>query len=585
MVQTEPAFSRLWIGGQSLGNRAGQEVGLDVAVGLVGLLVVLEATRRTIGWTLPLMSLAFLAYAWLGSGLPSWLLPHRGYSLERISAQAFLHSQGVFGVALAVMFTYVFLFVIFGVILEATGATGYLIGLAQRLFGRSPGGPAKVAVVSSGLMGSLSGSAVANTVTTGTFTIPMMRSAGLSRETACGIEAAASSGGALMPPVMGAGAYMMLEIVDPPVTYLQIMKAALVPGLLYYLSIFMIVHFHTRRIGTVQDGRGAETLGPVRLLDLRGVIFFSALASLMLFLLAGYTAFRAVSLSLVVVLGLSALSSRTRVGPRSLVRALQKAARDGVPLVAAAACVGIIVAVVTLTGLGTRLPGLVVPLADDNLLLALAVIMAASIVLGMGLPSAVCYLLVATLMGPALSQLGVVPLAAHLFIFYFGMMSMVTPPVALAAYAAATIAQAPVLGASFAAFRFGLVGFTLPYMFVYRPELLLMGPHANAASVAAAVVAAVAGIVAFAAGIAGYLFTTTSVLERVVLFAASALLLVPAGTFELAGARTASSDILGALVLAGVAAANRRRRPAEAVRLPLEPGSRDGAAGAGRTGA
>jgi TRAP-type uncharacterized transport system fused permease subunit len=170
-----------------------------VVVGLVGLVVVLEATRRTIGWTLPLMSLLFLAYAWLGSGLPSWLLPHRGYSLERISAQAFLHSQGVFGVALSVMFTYVFLFVIFGVLLEASGATGYLIGFAQRLFGSSPGGPAKVAVVSSGLMGSLSGSAVANTVTTGTFTIPMMRSAGLSREAACGIEAAASSGGALMP--------------------------------------------------------------------------------------------------------------------------------------------------------------------------------------------------------------------------------------------------------------------------------------------------------------------------------------------------------------------------------------------------
>jgi TRAP transporter 4TM/12TM fusion protein len=557
-VQTEPAFARFWAGGQSLGNRAGQETAVDVVVGLAGLLVVLEATRRVIGWTLPLLALAFLLYAWLGAALPTWLLPHRGYSLERIAAQTFLHGQGVFGVALSVMFTYVFLFVLFGVFLEATGATGYLIGLAQRLFGASPGGPAKVAVVSSGLLGSLSGSAVANTATTGTFTIPMMRGAGLSRETACGVEAAASSGGALMPPVMGAGAYMMLEIVDPPVTYLQIIRAALIPAVLYYLSIFLIVHFHVRRIGAGPSrGDGGE---PAALLDLRGGVFFGALAALMGFLLMGFTAFRAVSLALAVVVALAALSPRTRLGVRAGVAALAKAARDAAPLVAAAACVGIIVGVVTLTGLGTRLPGLVVPLAEGNLLLALALIMAASIVLGMGLPSAVCYLLLATLMGPALSQLGVVPLAAHLFIFYFGMMSMVTPPVALAAYAAASIAQAPVLGASLAAFRFALVGFTLPYMFVYRPELLLLGPHANATSVAAAVLAAGAGIVAFAAGIAGYLSTATSRPERAALFAAAALLLVPAGTFELGAARTAVSDLVGAALFTAVAVANARRR-------------------------
>ena len=214
VVQTEPLFQRFWIENQPLGNRAGMEQSIDYLVGLLGLILVLEAARRAIGLTLPLLSLAFLLYAALGQSMPGWLF-HRGYSWERIVSQTFLHSQGVFGIALKVMFTYVFLFVLFGSVLEKTGATRYVINFARRLFRSSAGGPAKVAVISSGMMGSLSGSAVANTATTGTFTIPMMRSAGFQPTTAAGIEAAASSGGALVPPIMGAGAYMMLEIVAP----------------------------------------------------------------------------------------------------------------------------------------------------------------------------------------------------------------------------------------------------------------------------------------------------------------------------------------------------------------------------------
>ncbi len=248
VIQTQPLFKRFWIDGLSLGNRAGREAGIDTAVGVLGLLLVLEATRRSIGWALPVLALVFLAYAGFGSALPDWLFPHRGYGAARIVAQTFLHSQGVFGVALRVMFVYVFLFVLFGAFLKATGATRFIIDFAQRTLGGTPGGPAKVAVLSSGIMGSLSGSAVANTATTGTFTIPMMRSAGFKSEDAAGVEAAASSGGALMPPVMGAGAYMMLEIIDPPVTYLQIIRAALLPAVLYYFSLLLIVHFHARRI-------------------------------------------------------------------------------------------------------------------------------------------------------------------------------------------------------------------------------------------------------------------------------------------------------------------------------------------------
>ncbi|HSC26354.1 MAG TPA: TRAP transporter fused permease subunit, partial [Vicinamibacterales bacterium] len=449
VTQTEPAFERWWLTGQSLGNRAGFETTADVIVGTVGLLLVLEAARRTIGAALPVLSVLFLAYAYWGSALPDWLFPHRGYSIERIVAQAFLQAQGVFGVALSVMFSYVFLFVILGALLELTGATEFIIDFATRTFRRSAGGPAKVGVVSAGLMGTLSGSAVANTATCGTFTIPLMRSAGFRPDTAAGVQAAASSGGALMPPVMGAAAYMMLEIVDPPVTYLEIIRAALLPALLYYLSLLLYVHFYARRSmmarGDLAVPAAAAGSAARRI---EGTIFFGALAVLLLLLAVGYTPFRAVTVSLVVIAALSFLSARTRISWSGLQTALVKSSRDAVPLIAASACVGIIIGIVTLTGIGTRFPAALLPLAEESLLLALVIIMASSIVLGMGLPSTVCYLLLATLIGPVLGQLGVIPLAAHLFIFYFGMMSMVTPLVALAAYAAATIAQAPVLGAS-----------------------------------------------------------------------------------------------------------------------------------------
>ena len=465
VVQSQPLFESLWFGGQTLGNRAGQETQLDTAVGIVGLIVVIEATRRSIGWALPVLALLFLAYAWAGPWLPEALFPHRGYGVERIVAQTFLHSQGVFGTALRVMFTYVFLFVIFGAVLQKSGATQFIIDFARRALGNSPGGPAKVAVLSSGMMGSLSGSAVANTATTGTFTIPMMRSSGFRPSVAAGIEAAASSGGALVPPVMGAGAYMMLEIIEPTVTYLQIVKAALLPAILYYLSLFLIVHFYSRRIGASEKPE-ENSDGPW--FRYEGAIFFAGVLGLVTLLLAGYTVFRAVSLCLFGVALLAALHPRTRIRPREGLETLARAGREVIPLVAAAACVGIVIGVVTLTGIGTKLPSAIIGLSQGNLLGALVLIMVSSIILGMGLPSAVCYLLMATLIGPVLGQLGVVPLSAHLFIFYFGMMSMVTPPVALAAYTASSIAGSRIMETALAAFRFALVGFTLPYMFVFR---------------------------------------------------------------------------------------------------------------------
>ncbi|MCH7679885.1 TRAP transporter fused permease subunit [candidate division KSB1 bacterium] len=522
LVQSEPLFKTFWLVGQSLGNRAGLEQAADYIVGLVGLCLVLEAARRAIGLTLPLLSLIFISYAAFGSSLPDWLFPHRGYPWQRIVSQTFLHSQGVFGIALKVMFTYVFLFVLFGTLLEKTGSIGYIIDFTRKLFRKSVGGPAKVAVISSGVMGSLSGSAVANTATTGTFTIPMMRSSGFKPAVAGGIEAAASSGGALVPPVMGAGAYMMLEIIEPAVTYLQIVKAAIIPAILYYTSLLLIVHFYARRIGVQAESVESKSIETQS--NFPGIVFLGAFVTLIVFLFLGYTPFRAVSLSLVAILVLSSFKKETRVGLKEVGRAMEKAAKGGVSLIAAASSVGIIIGVVTLTGIGSKLPAVILPLAQNNLILALLLLMISTIILGMGLPSAVCYLLVATFVGPILGEMGVVPLSAHLFIFYFGMMSMVTPPVALAAYTAATIAGAGIMQTSFAAFRFALVGFALPYAFVLRPELLLLSPDGGDAglfSIALNVFVTLLGIVALAAGIVGYWFRPLVFWQRVLLIAAA----------------------------------------------------------------
>ncbi|MHC4835652.1 MAG: TRAP transporter permease [Planctomycetota bacterium] len=525
IVQTEPLFKRFWIAGVALGDRAGMEATTDYVVGFVGLVLVLEAARRVIGITLPILALLFLLYARLGQNMPDWLFPHRGYDWSRIVSQAFLHSQGVFGIALKVMFTYVFPFVLFGAFLEVTGATGFVIDFSRRLFRNSTGGPAKVAVLSSGMMGSLSGSAVANTATTGTFTIPMMKSSGFKPELAAGVEAAASSGGALMPPIMGAGAYMMLEVITPSVTYLQIIKAALIPAILYYSALMLVVHLHSRKIRIANQQAIPEAT--VRLSVWQGLLFLLAIIGLIVFLVLGYTPFRAVSLSLVIILLMAPWSRDTSINLSTTVVTLVRTARAGIPLIAAASCVGIILGVVTLTGIGTKLPSAILPLAQDNLFAALFLLMISTIILGLGLPSAVCYLLMATLVGPVLTKLGVEPLAAHLFIFYFGMMSMVTPPVALAAYTAAAIAQANIMRSSFSAFRLSLVGFILPYAFVLNPAILLLTPDSD--NVVMQVIISlgwiVAGIVFLAIASAGFCFARVQWISRILLFMASFLVI------------------------------------------------------------
>ena len=520
-VQSENLFEKFWVDETLLGDRAGIEKPFEFAIAAIGVVLVLEATRRAIGWTLPILCVLFIGYALYGQSMPDWLFPHRGYSWQQIAQKSFLQSGGIFGIALGVMFKYVFLFVLFGTMLEQTGATGYVIRFARSLFRNSSGGPAKVAVISSGLMGSLSGSAVANTATTGTFTIPLMKSTGFDADTSAGIEAAASSGGALMPPIMGAGAYMMLELVQPTVTYVQIIQAALIPAILYYTALLLTVHFHAKRIGAVAE-QDIEDDGDSSFFQ--GFVFFGSFMILIATLIYGFTPFFAVSVSLIGILVMSAMSSTTRLNLEKIYAALIGAAKGGVALIVAASCVGIILAIVDLTGLGASLPAKIQAFASDSAIIALLLLMVSTIVLGMGLPSAVCYLLMALLVGSVLQTLDTPPLAAHLFIFYFGMMSMVTPPVALAAYAASAIAKGDVMKSAFAAFRFALVGFALPFAFVLKPELLMLTRENVAATpwmIAATVGVTLVGIVGISSSIAGYAFTKLSLPMRLLLLALS----------------------------------------------------------------
>lgn len=545
------AFVLFWsgFGPTTLGDRAGGESSLDIALGLLGLVGVLAATWRVIGPALPVLTGLFLLHAVVGPYLPEFLFPHRGYSLSRIASQGFLQSQGVFGIAMKVMFAYVFLFVVFGAALQQTGAIRFITTSARRVFLGTVGGAAKVSVVANAMMGSLSGSAVAGAATTGTLTIPLMESTGFSARAAAAITAAASSGAALVPPVMGAGAYMMLELVDPPVTYLQVVQAAILPALLYYAALIAMVHLYARRyLGRAHaEAPAAENSGSVPIQA--GIVFCVGLIALIVALVAGRTVFRAVSLALAVVVVTAVLHPATRPNLKKLWDGLGRIAEGAAPLVAAAGSVGIILGMVTLTGLGTRFPATVLSVAGEGLLPALVLIMVGSVVLGMGLPSAVCYLLMAILIGPVISQLGVPPLSVHFFIFYFGMMSMVTPPVALAAYTTAGIAGTPIIPVALTAFRFALAGFALPYFFVFRPELLLILDGGR--GVPGAVVAfllGVAVVIALSAGIVGWLFGPLNAGIRGLALGAAALLLWPPAPDHL----FAAANVLGLAALAAL---------------------------------
>ncbi|OGP74461.1 MAG: hypothetical protein A2V86_10385 [Deltaproteobacteria bacterium RBG_16_49_23] len=507
--------------------RVGAPTGGDLWISLIAVLLVLEATRRTVGKPLVVINIAFLLYAFFGHLLPP-PLSHGGYDLERIATTLALTQNGIFGVALTVMFDYIYLFVVFGIIYAASGGTEFILDLARSLFGRLTGGPAKISVLSSALFGTISGSAVANVTVDGIFTIPMMKRAGFEPHVAGAIEAVTSTGGALMPPVMGAAAFIMAEYLGIP--YISICKAAIFPALLYYFALFAIIHFYAKK----NDLRGLpkEEL-PSFLSVMREKWTFSIpILSLILLMAKGFTPTKAVLYTILIILILSAFSRTTRIGIRKGMLLSEVSAKSALLVCTACASAGIIIGIVLLTGLGSKLADFVLYASGDRLGLALPFIMIASLILGMGLPTVVCYVLLAATVASPLIKMGVLPLAAHLFIFYFGMLCMVTPPVGFAFYASSAIANSDPMKTGWTAFKFALAGFILPYMFIFYPSLLLIG---SLSEILLATLPAVIGTLLLSIGIVGFLKKEIGWLGRGLLIIGAVLLIHPGMATSLIG--------------------------------------------------
>jgi TRAP transporter 4TM/12TM fusion protein len=502
-------------------------------VAVVGILLVLEATRRTIGASLPIVAVCFIAYGLAGPWLPGGLA-HRGLTLDITLDQTYFTTEGVFGVPLGVAATYVILFIIFGAFLERSGAGQFFMNFANAIAGGARGGPGKVSVVSSSLFGTISGSAVANVMVDGWLTIPMMKRTGFKPEAAAAIEAVASTGGQIMPPIMGAAAFVMAEFLGA--SYTQVMIAAAIPALFYYGALFAAIHFNAVRSGLRGIPRNElPVLGHI--IVRQGHLFLPVIV-LLAFLLNGYTPTYAAIMSAAIVVVISWFRRDTRIGPRGIVDALREGAVHTVPVAMACASAGIVIGIVLQTGLALRFTSFLVALAGGHLIFALLMTMAAGIVLGMGMPTTPAYIMQAALLIPALIKLGVAPMGAHMFAFYFSCLSAVTPPVALAVYAAASIGRAGLWGAGVQAVKFAAAGFIVPFFFVYNPALLFAGEWSE---IARAVVTGTIGVIALAAGLEGYFIRTATWLERA-LFLAAAFLLIDPGPI---------TDAIGLVLLVG----------------------------------
>jgi TRAP transporter 4TM/12TM fusion protein len=511
-----------------IASRYGELTQIEFYIGLVATLILLEATRRTIGWPIVILAIIFLLYAYFGYLLPG-LANHRGYDLERIMSQLYLGGGGIFGTPLGVSSTFVILIVLFGAALETSGAGKVLMDIATSLTGRSRGGPAKAAVVGSSLMGMVSGTAVANVLTTGTISIPLMKRTGYRPEVAGAIEAVASTGGQLMPPVMGAAAFLMADLTG--ISYFEIARAAIIPALLYYVVLFSVVHLEAVKHGIAL--LKLEELPSLSKTLKTGSHLLLSLPVFVYMLFSGYSVMYASFWAFIAAILLSYVRRSTWLTPKKLYQTIINGVEAVLPVATACACAGIIIGVITLTGLGLKFSSLVISLSDGNLFLALILTMIASLILGMGLPTAAAYILVATLAAPALEQLGVNQLAAHLFVFYSAMLSSITPPVALAAYAAAGLAQANPFRIALVACQFGCAAFIVPYFFAYNPALLMVDTTPGVVIIAA--LTTVVGGICLAITIQGWCINSLNVLERIAFAAVVWLLLDTSLTTDIAG--------------------------------------------------
>ncbi|MFC2003902.1 TRAP transporter permease, partial [Chloroflexota bacterium] len=510
-----------------------------------------EATRRCIGWPMPLIAVLFLLYCFIGNSMPG-ILHTRSFSLARVANYIFISRDGLFGIAMYVASTIIFIFVLFAQLLLASGAGKFFTDLSLSLLGSVRGGPAKVAVIASGFMGSLSGSPSTNVVTTGSVTIPLMKSIGYKPYFAAAVEAVASNGGMFMPPVMGGVAFLMAEWLE--ITYLQVCIAAVLPAILYYLALFVMVDLEAAKTGL--HGLARRELPPFWQTMKQGGLFLVPLVVLVFTLAvlrySPQTSGLYAILSMIVV---SWFRKGNRVGPRILWQAFEATTRSMFLITLACATAGLIIGSVALSGLGIKLSGALVTLAHGNLLVLLALAAGACFVLGMGLPALPCYVMVSILVAPAIVGMGVPPIAAHMFVFLWAVTSFITPPVCTTSFVAAGMAGSHPMQTGWTAVRLGICTFIVPFIFVYNPVLLMMG---TIGEIALAFPTALAGAALLACGVTGYAFKLANWWERITLSLAALLLMYPGWQTDIVGIGAAALILIRQFL---AARATRAKQP------------------------
>lgn len=515
----------VWVDYVGFINRMGSPNLTDVVFGTMLILLVLEASRRISGWPLVILSLIFILYGLFGRNLPG-IFMHRGYDWRAIVNHAFINTEGIYGTSVDVAASYIFLFILFGTIMNKCGMGQFFNDLALAFAGSTKGGPAKVAVIASGLLGSINGSAVANVVTTGAFTIPLMKKTGYSKEFAGAVESSASVGGQLLPPIMGAAAFIMAEMLG--IKYGAIVVSAAIPALLYYLGIMVQVQLRANRRNL--QGLPKEQLPKVReVLKDRGHLLIPIAVLLYLLLFSGLTVIYSAFWSIVTTIVVSQTRPSTRMTIRQILDAFAEGTTATVSVAIACAVVGIIIGIVSLTGFGLNMANAIIQLGRANLMLTLVLTMLTCMVLGMGLPSIPAYLITASMAAPALIKLGIPALAAHLFVFYFAMFANITPPVALASFAAAGISGGDPMKTGLQSVRLSLAGFIVPYIFVYNTALLLLDTTALIAL--RVTITAIIGVTMIGMATEGFALTEMKWIERIIAFG-GALLLITADPIQ-----------------------------------------------------
>ncbi|MBN1102997.1 MAG: TRAP transporter permease [Deltaproteobacteria bacterium] len=501
----------------------------ELVLGTLFIALCIEASRRTLGWVFPIIALVTLVYARFGEMLPG-IFAHKNYPFERIVGSMFITTDGIFGMLAGISATYIFLFILFGSMLREAGGGEFFINLSYSLFGSVRGGPAKIAVVASSLFGMLSGSGTANVAGTGQITIPLMKETGYKPHFAAAVETVSSAGGLLMPPIMGSAVFVIMEILG--VNYITIMKAAGLSALLYYTGLFLMIDIEAQKTG--MKGLPKDQLPRFKKTMKEGWYFIIPIVVLIFFLaVSKVSVTRAAFWATISIPLCSILGGRQRMmGPRKILAGLQNGALTALPVVAILSLGGVVLGMITLTGLGLMMSSMLIKLSGGNLLILLFFTMIASIILGMGVPPVAAYIVLAILVVPALIKLGVYPLAAHLFVFYFAVIAGITPPMAPDAFVAAGIAQTSMMRTAFTACRLAIVIFIIPYVFVYNNALLLIG---NIGQILLVCLTAFFGVLALAYAVQNYLGGKLPFYLRVILFAGAACLIHPGWVTDLAG--------------------------------------------------